>query len=100
MNDHRRNNAGSHFENGGGLLISSSANSPIGRFDVGDSSEKIGHRLKEGNFNENQIEIKSSEIRLDYHLVQISRIFRHLLNYLKLISSLLSANSHNTKKRI
>ena len=46
MNDHHRNNAGSHFENGGGLLKSSSANSPFGRFDVGesdgyDSNEKI-----------------------------------------------------------
>ena len=47
MNDHHRNNAGSHFENGGGgLLKSSSANSPFGRFDVGesdgyDSSEKV-----------------------------------------------------------
>ena len=51
MNDHRRNNAGSHFENGGGLLKSSSANSPFGHFDVGyDSIDKIGHRLKEGKF--------------------------------------------------
>ena len=55
MNDHRRNNAGSHFENGGGLLKSSSANSPFGHFDVGeldgcDSCENIGHRLREGKF--------------------------------------------------
>ena len=55
MNDHRRNNAGSHFENGGGLLKLSSANSPIGRFDLGvsdgcDSIEKNGHGLKEGKF--------------------------------------------------
>ena len=75
MNDHHRNNAESHFENGGGLLKSSSANSPFGHFDVGeldgyDSSEKIGHRLKEGNFNENGL--RSKVPRLD----QIITLYR------------------------